>query len=65
MTPLVIANLTDDQARQLEGDARDFYRRVLILMNESGCDVQTAIRACEEADKNQNGRRALASRSNP
>lgn len=43
------AGLTDEQARRLEGKARELYHRALILMNESGCTVQQAIQAVQDA----------------
>ena len=49
MTAATLANLTDDQARQLDDQARDFYFRVLILMNETGCSAEMAYRAVELA----------------
>lgn len=54
MNAAALANLADDQARQLEGAARNFYKRVLELMNTTGCSIQLAIRAVEEADKQRN-----------
>lgn len=45
------AGLTDDEARRLEGKARAFYLRVLVLQNETGCSVQQAVQACQDADK--------------
>jgi hypothetical protein len=45
------AGLTDDEARRLEGAARRFYMRVLVLQNETGCSVQQAVQACQDADR--------------
>lgn len=45
------ANLTDEEARRLEGKARTFYKRALALVNETGCSLQEAILACQDADK--------------
>lgn len=47
----IYANLTDEQARRLEGAARAFYKRVLILQSQTGCTVQQAVQACQDADK--------------
>jgi hypothetical protein len=48
------AGLTDDEARRLDGAARAFYRRVLELINMTGCSVQQAVQACQDADKERN-----------
>lgn len=53
MTCAELANLSDEDARQLEGTARDFFVRVLMLMNDAGCSVELAYRAVEAADKEQ------------
>jgi len=45
------AGLTDEEARLLEGKARAFYLRVLTLQNETGCTVQQAVQACQDADR--------------
>jgi hypothetical protein len=45
------AGLTDEQAQRLEGKARAFYLRVLVLQNETGCSVQQAVQACQDADR--------------
>lgn len=47
MTAEMLADLTDDEARQLEGAARAFSMRVLLLMNETSCTVDLAYRAVE------------------
>jgi hypothetical protein len=47
------ANLTDEQAARLEGKAREFYRRALELVNSTGCSVQMAIQAIQDAEKQQ------------
>jgi hypothetical protein len=47
------AGLTDEQARRLEGKARDFYRRALELVNQTGCSLQVAIQAIQDADRGQ------------
>ncbi len=54
MNAAALANLSDDEAHRLEGHARAFYRRVLLLMNATACDVRLAIQACEDADKSPN-----------
>jgi hypothetical protein len=51
MNAAALANLSDDEARRLEGAAREFYKRVLRLCWDTGCSVQMALRACEDADK--------------
>ena len=53
MTAEQLANLDDEQAMRLEGNAREFYKRVLILMNDTGCPVAMAIQAVEQADSNE------------
>lgn len=45
-----LANLDDDEARQLKGHVHEFYKRVLILMNETGCSTALAIQAIEQAE---------------
>lgn len=47
------ANLTDEQAARLEGHARQFYRRALELINATGCSLQQAIQAIQDADRVQ------------
>lgn len=47
------AGLSDEQARRLEGKARDFYQRALTLANSTGCTIQMAIQACQDADRGQ------------
>lgn len=42
------AGLTDEEARNLEGAAREFYRRALALMNETGCSYQMAVQAIQD-----------------
>jgi len=46
-----LAGLTDEQAARLEGKARDFYRRALELVNSTGCSLQLAVQAIQDADK--------------
>jgi len=43
--------LTDAQLQAADERTRAWYRRVLLLMNESGCDSRTAIAASELADR--------------
>lgn len=50
-TAHIAAGLTDEQAARLEGEARRFYLRVLTLINQTGCSVQAAVQACQDADK--------------
>lgn len=45
------ANLSDEQARRLEGEARAHYLRVLALINQTGCSIRDAIAAVAEADE--------------
>ena len=45
-----LANLTDEEAARLEGKARDFYRRALELVNTTGCSLQMAILALQDAE---------------
>lgn len=47
----IAAGLTDEEARRLEETAKAFYLRVLILANESGCSVQMAVQAVQDAMK--------------
>jgi hypothetical protein len=47
------AGLTDEQARSLEGKAREFYKRALLLQHATGCTIQIAIQACQDADRGQ------------
>ena len=51
MTAIELANLSDEEARQLDGAARDFFVRVLTLMNDTGCTVELAYRAVEAAEQ--------------
>ena len=46
----VAAGLTDDEARRLEGHARRFYQRALELVNMTGCTIQMAIQAIQDAE---------------
>ncbi len=43
--------LTDAQLQAADERTRAWYLRVLLLMNESGCDIRTAIAAIELADR--------------
>jgi hypothetical protein len=45
------ASLSDEQARRLEGQARQYYLRVLALINQTGCSIRDAIAAVAEADE--------------
>jgi hypothetical protein len=45
------ANLSDEQAARLEGKAREFYKRALELVNSTGCTVQMAIQAIQDAER--------------
>jgi hypothetical protein len=47
------AGLTAEQAHKREAAARSFYARVRKLQDETGCDVQTAVQACQDADRAQ------------
>jgi hypothetical protein len=39
------------ETRSEAGAAREFYKRVLRLCWDTGCSVQMALRACEDAGK--------------
>lgn len=45
------AGLTDDEARALEGEVRQFYKRILILQNTTGASYTLAYHAILDADK--------------
>jgi len=45
--------LTDDEARALEGEARAFYLRVLLLQHHTACSFEMAYQACTQADQEQ------------
>ncbi len=50
-TAHLAAGLTDEEARRLEGKAREFYRRALALMDETGCSYQMAVQAIQDTLK--------------
>lgn len=47
-----LVGLTDEEAAQLEGEAR-ILSYVLLLMNETGCSTALAIQAVEQAEADE------------
>jgi hypothetical protein len=45
--------LTDQQLRDADETCRQWYLRVLTLVNDTGCSVKLALQAIELSDKEQ------------
>jgi len=43
--------LTDDELRSASPEVRGWWQRVFELMNDSGCDLPTAITAIQASDQ--------------
>lgn len=43
--------LTDQQLKDADTETRRWWARVYILMNESGCSIEYAIKAIQAADR--------------
>ena len=43
--------LSDQQLKDADQETRRWWARVYILMNESGCSIEYAIRAIRDADR--------------